>query len=94
MKVLLMCENQNVLRRLGSMFAEEKILRMRDFEVCLDEATSGGTLYIKAKAITHVEHVLPSSPHYPHGLPIHCFDLVTISEVVERKARGRGLLGQ
>lgn len=89
-----MCENQNVLRRLGSMFAEERILRMRDFEVCLDESTSGGSLFIKANALTHVEHLLPSNTHYPQGLPLHCFDLVTISEVVERKARGRGLLGE
>lgn len=86
MKVLLVCENRNVLRRLGCMFAEQRVLRIRSFEVCLDEATSGGTLYIKCKGNTHIEQIVPSSARYPQSLPIHCFDLVTISEVVERKA--------
>ena len=94
MKVLLVCENKNVLSRLGSMFAEERILQIGNFEVCLDEATSGGTLYIKAKAVTHVERLLQNNPRYPLGLPIHCFDIVTISKVVERKEIGRGSLGE
>lgn len=76
------------------MFSEERVLRIRYFDVCLDEATSGGTLYIKVKSVTHVEQVLESDPKYPQALPSHCFDLVTIIEVVERRARGRGLIDQ
>ena len=92
MKVLLVFANKNVLRHLSSMFAEERILRLRHFEVCLDEGTSDGTLYIKAIPVTQVENVFLNNPLYPQGLPMHCFDLVTISEILERKGRGRGLL--
>ena len=94
MKLLLVFENKNVLRRIGHMFAERRILRVRHFEVCLDEVTSGGTLYAKAKSVTHVEHLFPNSPIYPKDLPIHCFDLVTIAEILERKRKGRGLIGE
>lgn len=93
MKVLLRCESKTVLRRLGCMFAEERVLRIRHFEVCPDEGTSGGTLFIQVKAVTHIENLHPTNTLYPQGLPKHCFDLVTIAEVVERKAKGRGLLG-
>ena len=94
MKILIDFESTNVRNRVRSMFAEERILRIGYFDVCLDEATSGGTLYIKLKGHSHVEQVLESDPRYPHGLPRHCFDLCTIAEVVEQKARGRGLLGE
>lgn len=94
MRILLECETKTVLNRLKCMFAEERILRIRHFEVCLDESTSGGTLYLKAKGVTQMEHVTEASPIYPMALPLHCFDLVTISEVLDRRVRGRGLLGK
>lgn len=94
MRILLQCETKSVLRRLRCMFAEERILHIRHFEVCLDETTSGGTLYIKAIAATQMEHLHEGHPRYPTGLPLHCFDLVTISEVLDGRARGRGLIGE
>lgn len=94
MRILLLCENKHVLARLICMFAEQRVLRIRDFEVCLDEATTGGTLYIKAISRTQVEHILPSSNRYPQSLPSHCFDLVTISEVLDKRSTGRGLVGK
>ena len=88
------CENKNVLSRVRCMFAEERILRIGHFEVCLDEATSGGTLYIKARGVTQIEHLLESSHRCPTTLPIHCFDLVTISGVLDRRVKGFGLVGE
>ena len=76
------------------MFAEERVLKIRNFDVCLDEDTIGGTLYIKAKGTTLIEQILPSSSRYPQNLPLHCFDLATISEVLDKSAKGRGLVGE
>ena len=89
-----MFENQNTLNRARSLFAEERVLRLGNFEVCLNEATSGGTLYIKAKEESHFEHILECNPLFPRALPRHCFDLVTISEIIEIQTPGRGLVGQ
>ena len=58
MKILIDFESTNVRNRVRSMFAEERILRIGYFDVCLDEATSGGTMYIKLKGHSHVEQVL------------------------------------
>ena len=56
MRILVLFANKNVLGRCRSMLAEERILQIGNFDVCLDEATSGGTLYIKVKEESHFEH--------------------------------------
>ena len=77
MRILLLFANKNVLSRCRSTLAEERILQVGNFDVCLDEATSRGTLYIKLTEESHFEHLLESNSLYPQTLPAHCFDLVS-----------------
>ena len=52
MRILLLCENKHVIARLRCMFAEQRVLRIQDFEVCLDEATSHVLIYRNEESST------------------------------------------
>ena len=75
------------------MFAEERILRLRNFDVKRTENTVPRTLYIHVNGHTEIERITNYTSLILPIVNTHCFDLVTLSEVMHDFERPHSLIG-
>ena len=76
------------------MFAEERILHLRNLNVKMTESALPRTLYIHVNGHTEIERITNYTSSVPPIVNTHCFDLVTLSEVMHDRERPHGLIGK
>lgn len=86
-------DKPDVIAYFRHFFAEERLLRISNFHVLADDVLDVRTFYMKLTMVSRIEHLIRNDNVVVPRLPKHCFDLMTVSEVILGFARGRGLVG-